>query len=513
MAYAKIARSSIGSSAPVVRLASAGLLTLASFIGCAKKEDQASKETIARAKEAYLECMTEHGINIGSVTFSSDGLVDIFIMMGDYTGEEANEASTICEERVQPILLAPAGKEGENSCSHELSEESEVAGKLGIAFDQYNPEGCEPDAVAWEATVSPVLEEHCGTCHGSEPAFGAPLSLTDYGELVSGPPGRRVVDRIALRVASHTMPPPSSPQLEHQDLDLLVEWATCGEVHPDPSVGLAADKPRYAIDVPENVELPNFELLADNFALAADALDRYQCFGFDLPIDEARLLRRIQVSLDESRVLHHMLVIHDPSRISEGDNTFRCEDWPRDNTPILWAWAPGGGAFDFEEGGLRLEPTDRIVVQIHYNNGAGLEGVGDNTGVRLFHGPTGRREWSLLTTGPDSFLVPEGTSVACGDTGPISSPMRVLAAFPHMHRLGAELHTQIERADGSTEDLINLTGWNFEAQQFYSIDAVLEVGDNVDTWCAFRNNSGVATSSGSRTDQEMCYNFLYVSPD
>jgi hypothetical protein len=497
---------------PLARLAYLGIACSPYFVACSKNGDGPSEEAIARAEAAYLECMEELGITVESVSLAPDD-VHVRILKGDYTEEEAGEASLYCEDLVQPILLEEEATRKKLTCDHQLSEESEVAGKLGIAFDDYDPAICQPDAFAWEQNVSPLIEERCGTCHSSEPAFGAPVSLTDYDELLMGDPGKRLVDRIAIRAAAHTMPPPTSAQLEHAELDLLVEWATCGEVHPDPSVGLNADRKLYAVEEPDNLKLPSFDLLADNFAVGRDTLDRYQCFAFDLPIDEARLMRRIQVSLDESRVLHHILVLHDPERVSDGDDSFRCEDWPRDDTPILWGWGPGGNAFDFAEGGLRIEPTDRVVVQIHYNNGAGLEDVRDNTGIRLFHGPTGGREWSMLTTGAEDFRVPEGPSIACGDVGPLPEKMRVLASFPHMHRLGAELHTTIHRANGKSEDLINLTGWNFEAQQFYATETILEPGDNVHTWCAFRNNSGVATTSGNRTDQEMCFNFLYISPE
>lgn len=69
---------------------------------------------------------------------------------------------------MQPILLEETAENSQLTCDHELSKESEVAGKLGIAFDEYKPKGCVPDAFVWEENVSPVTEDRCGTCHGSE---------------------------------------------------------------------------------------------------------------------------------------------------------------------------------------------------------------------------------------------------------------------------------------------------------------------------------------------------------
>jgi hypothetical protein len=81
-----------------------------------------------------------------------------------------------------------------------------------------------------------------------------------------------------------------------------------------------------------------------------------------------------------------------------------------------------------------------------------------------------------------------------------------------MHELGAELSSWIERKSGETEPLVNLTGWNFEAQRYYGIGTVLNKGDKVHTRCGFRNETGRPQEFGPRTEDEMCYNFLFVSP-
>ncbi len=307
------------------------------------------------------------------------------------------------------------------------------------------------------------------------------------------------------------MPPPSNPPLGHGELDTMVEWATCGAVHPDHSVGLVVDRERYAPAVPANLELPSFELRADAFRVDRDTLDRYQCFAMDVPLDEPRFLKRLQVVLDDSRVLHHVVVLHDSRRATEGYDSYECGDGgPEGATPYLWAWAPGTGAFDFEEGGLLLEPTDRMIVQVHYNNGAGLDDVVDSSGVKLFHGPVEGTSWKMISPGPNEGIVPEGESAFC-ESANIRVPLRLLAGMPHMHELGAELHSVIRRADGTEESLINLTGWNFEAQHIYRYDKRLEPGDELHTWCGYRNDTGAPAEFGLGTKDEMCFNFMYVS--
>lgn len=394
-----------------------------------------------------------------------------------------------------------------SGCDHQLAPAESAVGGEAI-FEGYQPAGCVPDEAQHDAYVGGVIAEHCGACHGAEPDFGAPIGLSDYATLIEGEPGERLVDRIARRTAARTMPP-GGVELPHGALDTLVEWATCGEVHPDHSVGLSASQPVYTADV-DNFALPSFDLVADDFAVDPDTLDRYQCFAFDAPIDEDRFVKRMQVVVDESRVLHHVVLMSDPARTTEGSGAFECEDMQGD-TPLLYAWAPGTDAFDFDDGGVRITPGDRLIVQIHYNNGAGLTDVRDRSGVRVFHGPVEDTEWSMLTLGPAAFAVPEGESAACSST-PVGEPMRFLAGLPHMHQLGVEVHSYVERASsGVTESIVDVTGYSFEAQRFYRYDLDLDAGDVLHTWCGYRNETGEPQQSGTGTSDEMCFHFVYAS--
>ena len=72
---------------------------------------------------------------------------------------------------------------------------------------------CEPDLTTWETDIAPIVERHCGTCHGESPDFGAPNALVDHAMLLAGEEGARGVDRIVARLADGTMPPASMPRL------------------------------------------------------------------------------------------------------------------------------------------------------------------------------------------------------------------------------------------------------------------------------------------------------------
>lgn len=404
------------------------------------------------------------------------------------------------------LLLVGCGAD----CEQTLAPQALLTGDQ-TPFADYDPAACTPDERAWQDNIAPVVQEKCSSCHDTEPQFGAPNTLVDYAELLEGLPGNRPVDRMAVRSATHTMPPANSPQLDHEELDNLVSWATCGEVHADPSIGLVVDREPYTADAPQNAELPSFDVLATAFQVTPSTLDQYQCFAMDVPIDEPRFIKRMQVTLDDARVLHHVVLHHDRQAESADLGSFDCDSMGAGRSQQLWAWAPGTGAFDFEEGGLELNPGERLIVEIHYNNGAGLSDVEDSSGVRIFHGPVEDLEWTLAALGPDEFEVPQGESAVCSQDE-VFGPKRLLAGMPHMHELGAEFDSWIERANGETEDLVHLTGWSFESQHFYEMGTLVDQGDVLHTRCGYRNETGADASSGLRTQDEMCFNFLFVGP-
>src|SRR5688572_15153676 len=73
---------------------------------------------------------------------------------------------------------------------------------------------CAPDLAAFETEVLPHIEHHCGSCHGTTPNFGAPVTLLDGPSLLARrADGTRLVDRIASRLIDGSMPPVGMPRL------------------------------------------------------------------------------------------------------------------------------------------------------------------------------------------------------------------------------------------------------------------------------------------------------------
>lgn len=377
--------------------------------------------------------------------------------------------------------------------------------------DQALPGDCVPDRQVWESGVSDVVAARCGTCHGETPIYGAAHTLTDYDSLLSGPPGSRLVDRLYARVDVGTMPPRSQPLLTLHDREALLSWASCRAENPDPPSGpagleVSADPLPAPAEAP--VGLPFFDVVANEYALGQDDRNPYICFAFTVPGQGDRFIRRIEPVLDDARVVHHFVLMKGPADAPDGV-AFDCggifENW-------VYAWGPGMGALQFPQGGVRTSGGERFLLQIHYNNGGGFADVRDSSGVRVYHADPVGPEYGLTALGNTGFELAANTRTTVESWCTLPVAVDVLSSWPHMHELGYALESTLLRADGEEEPLISLRGWNFEAQFLYDTPVRLEAGDAIHTSCTFDNISGRDVRFGPRTEDEMCFNFLYTTP-
>ena len=179
----------------------------------------------------------------------------------------------------------------------------------------------------------------------------------------------------------------------------------------------------------------------------------------------------------------------------------------------LYAWAPGTGAFEFPEGGLRLSPEDNLRLQIHYNNGGRFSDVSDSSGVRLFVGPVDGREWIMADPGPGAagFAIDARSEGSVESTCKVRESVQVLATLPHMHAVGDAFTLDLTR-DGNTSNLLQLNGWQFETQLFYQLPVQLVADDELLVRCDYDNPQSEQVRAGPRSEDEMCFAFTYVSP-
>jgi hypothetical protein len=372
---------------------------------------------------------------------------------------------------------------------------------------------CVPSELAFRTSIEPLFETHCGGCHGKTPSGGAPFSLLGYdGLLAPDTDGVRPVDRIATALASGAMPPGDQPQPSVHERADLAAWASCDAVNLHPTTdldggmphdhgdaGLPMHGPLVASRTPVSAgEAPAgalpITLTLDEFQPPVGG-DHYESKWFTGLVSETRFIRYFEPVIDDARVVHHLTMRFGGNR-----------------SGYVYTWGPGGSALELPGGGIRLEPEDTLRVEVHYHNGVGASDIADSSGVRIYvDEPTGT-EYGIANLASWDIYVPAHGTGEAHESCAVSEPVHVYAAWPHMHETGDALEHTIVHADSSAESLIDLSGWDFHSQRIYAIDVDLAAGDRLDLTCRYLNGSDHDVTAGSATTDEMCFEFLYVTP-
>ena len=408
-----------------------------------------------------------------------------------------------------PLLFALACGDDKSSAGPEGSSNGENGtngnGTNGAA-------DCVPTADSYEA-VRPLFVTWCSTCHGSEPAFGAPFSLLEYESVLGRQSNGHIVDLMADALRDRIMPPAEQPQPDDEARKALIAFASCssstgtdagadggvlerdgGHAHAGDQGLMATREPLVADDTPP-ADATALNVTGNEFALPSTAKDLYQRFQFPDLVNEDKFIRRFEPVLDDTRVVHHLTLRFTGNR-----------------SGYLYTWAPGGPAIEFPDGGIRLTAADTLLLEIHYNNGVGASDVMDSSGVKLWLSSPSGIEYGLANLASWNIYVPNGQKTSATATCNVQNAVKVFAAAPHMHETGDSFEHIIDRLSGPDEDLVSLTGWSFTAQRYYSVNLDLVPGDVLRMKCTFANDTGRTVTAGTGTEDEMCFDFMYVTP-
>ena len=409
------------------------------------------------------------------------------------------------------VISAVGCKDTENETTSDTTSTPDTSTLEDVEVDtSVPPPACVPEQGAWEEEIASLVDERCGFCHGQEPDYGAPFTLLSYEGLITGAEGTRPVDRMVERLTAGTMPPLGQPTPPVEILDAIVSWASCGEKEVTDAPGIKSSAPVFQgpSEAPEGLAF--FDLTAEDFPVGPNVLDLYQCFILQAPIDSDQFIRRIEPIIDESAVLHHIVLLRDVDK-TEALGAEACFGMPA-GSEYIYAWAPGTGAVQFDDGGMRIKAGEQFVLQTHYNNGLALDDIKDSSGLRIYYSEPEGKEYGMFAPGPLAFQVDPFSSATIEGSCTVAEEMELLACFPHMHEIGSGFEQHIVRKNGDIDQVIALDGWSFEMQLFYDTPMTLAEGDKIITTCEFENPNEKMVLSGLGTSDEMCFNFMYVTP-
>ena len=375
----------------------------------------------------------------------------------------------------------------------------------------------------------------CQGCHGATPRYGAPMPLITQADFHRPTPSNPSVPvwqtaRVRIDDPVAPMPPAAAGPLPDASHAALAAWldasapsGTCdtappGSTPPGDGGDPLADLPCE----PTHVLRAHAPGGTDAYEVPSDAGNLYECFAFRPTWGAETQATAWAPLIGDDRVVHHWILYKTSTAQTDG-GVFECSSMPGD-AQFVMGWAPGGGATVMPgELGFELpDPDEMLLLQVHYWNVAGHTDARDDTGVAICATDTPRPQAAgILWLGTLNIdIPPRATNHETTGTCPslltrfLPGPLNVLAASPHMHEFGRAFRTEIVRAGGGRDTVIEVDPWDFNDQRNYQMDRelVIQPGDAIETTCVYDNPTDQRVRFGERTEDEMCFNFVTVYP-
>jgi len=400
--------------------------------------------------------------------------------------------------------------------------------------------------VTYTKEISRIVQAKCATCH--RPNDIAPFELSTYDQTVTW-----AID--IKRVVTEGIMPPWKPvagygefrdsfALTADEKRDLLSWIDGGMPKGDDAdlPPPLANKADWPLGDPDKIlEMPQ--------AFAPPrGRDLYRCFVLDPQLDGDRWVSAADILPGNRQSVHHAILYLDSSGEAEKldaqdeEPGYTCYGGPGysligqnfdsllglfglDST--LGGWAPGTRVRHLPDGiGMRLRKNAKIVMQVHYYSNLSTEP--DRTRIGLYYSKKPvEKALYYLPLAQTRLEIPAGTTahqVRAQFTIPIFFDAQAILTFPHMHLLGRDLKSEIERPREEAKPLIWIDNWDFNWQGPYTYKDPLKLPaftrvrltctyDNSENNPRNPNNPPKVVRWGEETGDEMCINFLGVTFD
>jgi hypothetical protein len=384
--------------------------------------------------------------------------------------------------------------------------------------------------------VAALLAKHCAECHGEKKAFGAPMSLVSWDDLVANAPlskGEKSYAVALERMKDDAKPMPPAPHARVSDAEIALfeKWVEDGAEKGAESCGdqpgeMAADG---LLPLPEDCE-EEFELRAHNepkpddkskFKISATpALEgnQYHCFYFDPPYGSDASMFGFQPIIDNKELIHHWILYATDNKTHASGTSAACNA-AEPGAYFVSGWAPGADNTTFgKDVSLQLPtgPRAGLILEVHYYNATGKTQE-DSSGIRFCTGKKSKRAHlaGVHTLGSEGICIPPAQKQEVAGTcvpREGSEDIHITGMWPHMHKHARRMKVTLKRKAGGTE-VIHDAPFDFNAQVFHQKnDIIVKPGDTLETRCYFENTTNERVKFGERTQDEMCYAFVVAWP-
>ena len=237
---------------------------------------------------------------------------------------------------------------------------------------------------------------------------------------------------------------------------------------------------------------------------------------------------RISPIVDNAQVVHHMVLFNTPQLNDENVPVWDCTNMPS-GTPVF-LWAVGGVDMVMpNDVGLRFgsDGVQYAVLQMHYDLSWAPDPTQahqfDSSGIKLYFADKLQQEqMDVLIFGVSFSLIqiPPGKSEytlsnTCGSAATAGLPqdLNVFAAGLHMHKRGKSINFEQFRNGQSLGYIASLPEWDFNNQQWISVNTTVQPRDSLVTTCTWDTSQDTSIILGGEdTSKEMCYAFMFYYP-
>ncbi len=377
--------------------------------------------------------------------------------------------------------------------------------------DESVPPSSPPAKLGYFEDVKPIIDAKCTGCHVEGGI--APFALTSF-DAVSTAKGA-----VSGAVASRRMPPwlaapgcntyTDDRSLSDAQIATITAWVEQGAPAGD------AEREGKPLDLGPSHALSRVDRsLAPLEAFTASASsDEYRCFVLDWPETVTTFVTGFRANPDDRRSVHHAIAfVASPEQVpaivaldqADPGPGYPCYGGPQAAASWLGVWTPGSFGADFPEGtGIRVDPGSKVILQVHYSPQNGPPRP-DRSSIDVKLDPSvGKEAWIQPWFDPSWYgdgvmAIPAGKaevsySVEYDPTLFITKgkPVLMYTAGLHMHALGKSGKITLERADESSECLLDIPRWQFHWQGAYGFETpkLIRPGDRIAQECHWDNSA------------------------
>jgi len=401
--------------------------------------------------------------------------------------------------------------------------------------------------VSYYKDVKPLVETKCTMCH--QPGAIAPFPLQSYDDLNSHKA------QIRAAVATRLMPPwlagkncnsyKFDRSLSDDQIKTITDWVDQGAM-PGSEKDYVAPQAVTAY----GLSRVDRTLMMPGAYVPQISPDDYRCFLIDWPDAQTQFISGFRAVPGTPSIVHHTIAfIVPPAQVSsyqaldgqDGKPGWTCFGGPGGgsansrNAQWIGGWAPGALGGDYvPDTGIQIDPGSKVVLQVHYNTSTAAPAP-DMTSVQLKIDSTVKKQayvlpwtnyqWILNKTmdipagASDaehdfSYDITQVMSIASNGVFQDNLPFDFYSVSMHMHTRGTHARVNVERADGSTECMLDVPRWDFHWQGAYSLadKVTFNPGDKMYLECHWDNSAGTSDVNwGEGTGDEMCLTGFYVT--